>query len=155
MALTKVTQKKRAPTRRRAVVKVKEGEMPKTKLPRVVHFEINADKPERAVKFYRDVFGWDIKKLEGGQMEYWLAKTGDMDEVGINGAIMPRLDLHASIINTIGVPDIDLYLKRIVECGGKIVRNKIIIPNVGIFAYVLDTEGNRVGVIQPTSPGPM
>ena len=27
---------------------------------RVVHFEIQAEKPERAAKFYREVFGWII-----------------------------------------------------------------------------------------------
>ncbi len=139
--------------RGKPVVKVTEGVMPTTKIPRVVHFEVNVDNPDRAIKFYRDVFGWDIKPVEG--MKYWLAKTGEMDEVGINGAIMPRMDLHASVINTIGVPDIDLYLKRIVDCGGKIVKATDVIPNVGLFAYVFDTEGNLVGIIQPTSPGPM
>ncbi len=152
MASTRVIQKRRAPTLRRAVVKVPEGEMPTTRIPRVVHFEINADNTERAVKFYRDVFGWDITKWDG-PTDYRLAKTGEMEEVGISGAIMPRMDLHASVINTIGVPDIDLYLKRIVDCGGKIVREKQEIPKVGTAAYVLDTEENIVGIIQPASLG--
>ncbi|HEV2494165.1 MAG TPA: VOC family protein [Terriglobia bacterium] len=34
-------------------------------MPRVIHFEINADQPERAAKFYTAVFGWEIKKWEG------------------------------------------------------------------------------------------
>ncbi len=29
-------------------------------MPRVVHFEIPADDPERAIEFYRQVFGWKI-----------------------------------------------------------------------------------------------
>ena len=29
---------------------------------RVVHFEIPADDPERAVEFYKKVFGWKIDK---------------------------------------------------------------------------------------------
>ena len=32
---------------------------------RVVHFEINADDPERVVKFYQKVFGWKIEKWNG------------------------------------------------------------------------------------------
>ncbi len=141
------TQTERIPTRRNAIVKVTEGEMPTTKIPRVVHFEINADNIDRAIKFYHDVFGWDIQKAEG--MDYWLAKTGEMTEVGISGAIIPRIDLHAGVINTIGVPDIDLYLKRIVDCGGKIVKAIEEIPTIGLYAYVFDTEGNLVGIIQP------
>ncbi len=46
---------------------------------------------------------------QGAKMEYKFAHTGSLDEVGINGAIMARKD-HASIINTIGIPDIDLYV---------------------------------------------
>ena len=34
-------------------------------MPRVIHFEINADDPERAVEFYRGVFGWDITNMGG------------------------------------------------------------------------------------------
>lgn len=47
-------------------------------MPRVVHFEISADEPERAVKFYTDVFGWDVKRW-GGPKDYWLITTGASD----------------------------------------------------------------------------
>jgi catechol 2,3-dioxygenase-like lactoylglutathione lyase family enzyme len=33
-------------------------------MPRVVHFEIHADDPKRAIKFYQDVFGWEIVKQD-------------------------------------------------------------------------------------------
>ena len=29
-------------------------------MPRVVHFEIHADDPERAINFYKSVFGWEF-----------------------------------------------------------------------------------------------
>jgi len=32
---------------------------------RVVHFEIYADDPERAVKFYTSVFDWKVNKWQG------------------------------------------------------------------------------------------
>ena len=41
-------------------------------MPRVIHFEILADNPRRASKFYRDAFGWDIETWEGPQ-GYWLS----------------------------------------------------------------------------------
>ena len=47
-------------------------------MPRVVHFEINADDVERAVQFYSDVFGWKAEKW-AGPMEYWLIMTGEGD----------------------------------------------------------------------------
>ena len=57
-------------------------------MPRVIHFEIHADDPSRAVKFYTEVFGWKIEKWQG-PMDYWLVYTGK-EEPGIDGAIMKR-----------------------------------------------------------------
>ena len=53
-------------------------------MPRVVHFEINAKKPELLAEFYEKVFGWEIEKWEG-PVDYWLITTGKEDESGING----------------------------------------------------------------------
>ena len=47
-------------------------------MPRIVHFEIPAENPERAVKFYQKVFNWKIEKW-AGPMDYWDA----LDEAGI------------------------------------------------------------------------
>ena len=38
---------------------------------RVVHFEISADQPDRAIRFYQNVFGWQFTKWDG-PMPYWL-----------------------------------------------------------------------------------
>jgi predicted enzyme related to lactoylglutathione lyase len=45
-------------------------------MPRIIHFDVPADDPKRAQKFYQDVFGWKFDKWNG-PMEYWMAKTGD------------------------------------------------------------------------------
>ncbi len=55
---------------------------------RPIHFELAALDPQRAVAFYRSVFGWDIGTW-GGPMEYYLIHTGDPGEPGIDGAIAP------------------------------------------------------------------
>lgn len=116
-------------------------------MPRVVHFEINADDPERAIKFYEETFGWKVEKWDG-PMDYWLVTTGGKDEPGINGGIMKREDPGAGTVNTIAVPDIDDYLKRLEAGGGKVVTEKMSIPGVGDFAYFVDPEGNTFSVMQ-------
>ena len=116
-------------------------------MPRVVHFEINADDPERAVKFYQEVFGWKIKKWEG-PMDYWLATTGPDDQPGINGGIMKRTDPQASTQNTVDVPSVDEFTKKVTERGGKVVVPKMPVPAVGYMAYCADTEGNVFGIMQ-------
>jgi len=42
-------------------------------MPRVVHFEIHAQDPARAVRFYAQVFGWSAQRW--GSEEYWLLTT--------------------------------------------------------------------------------
>lgn len=114
---------------------------------RVTHFEINADDPERAAKFYQEVFGWQIQKWEG-PIEYWLITTGPDDKPGINGGLMKRMDPQATTVNTIEVPSVDELTKKVVEKGGTTVAPKQAIPGVGYGAYCQDTEGNTFGLME-------
>jgi predicted enzyme related to lactoylglutathione lyase len=116
-------------------------------MPRVVHFEIAADDPERAVAFYRSVFGWQIEKWDG-PMEYWLITTGPKEEPGIDGGLGRRTEPGVGTENTIDVVSVDDSVKKIVAGGGKVVRPKHAVPGVGWLAYCADTEGNTFGVMQ-------
>jgi len=114
---------------------------------RVIHFEIPADDPARATKFYGDVFGWKFDKFEGPQ-EYWLVTTGPKDQPGINGGIQRRPHPGAPVCNTIDVPSLDDAIRKVEEKGGKTVVPKMTIPGVGQIAYCQDPEGNTFGIIQ-------
>jgi uncharacterized protein len=120
---------------------------------RVVHFEIHASDPQRAIKFYEAVFGWKITKWEG-PIEYWLIKTGD-GPPGIDGAILPRSGVPEEqappkgFVCTVAVDAIDQAISAIETAGGKIVVPKWEIPGVGTIAYAHDTELNVFGVLQP------
>ena len=123
---------------------------------RVVHFEIHAEKPERAVQFYTAVFGWQFKKWDGPS-EYWLIMTGDPATPGINGGLMPRpgptppelqcagqqLHLHG------GVQSVDASIASVTANGGIIAMPKMAVPTIGWLAYAKDTEGNIFGMMQP------
>ena len=111
---------------------------------RVTHFEVPADDPERAVAFYRTVFGWKIEKWEG-PAEYWLVMTGE-GEPGINGGIARRGSVSVTT-NTIEVPSVDEFSQKIVQSGGKVVMPKMASPGVGYMAYCVDTEGNLFGIM--------
>jgi hypothetical protein len=115
---------------------------------RPVHFELPADNPERAIAFYRDVFGWQFRKWDG-PMLYWLITTGKDGERGIDGGLLPREAPGASTVNTIGVGSLDASLKAIESKGGRTVVPKMPIPGIGWLAYCVDTEGNTFGVLEP------
>lgn len=124
---------------------------------RVAHFEIHCDDPERGVKFYTDVFGWEIKKWEGGQFEYWMVMTGGKDEPGgINGGLLRRPcpapaagAASNAYVCTIVVDDYDAYAKKIEAAGGKVAMPKMALTGMAWQGYFQDTEGNTFGLHQP------
>jgi uncharacterized protein len=81
---------------------------------KVIHFEIPADDIDRAIKFYNDVFGWEIEKW--GHGDYWLVSTGPEDEQGINGAIMPKKS-GDMVRDTISVSSYEKFAKKIESHG--------------------------------------
>lgn len=116
-------------------------------MPRVVHFDIGADKPERAIEFYRAVFGWKIEKWRGPS-DYWLIKTGEPGEPGIDGGLARRNDPSVSITSIVAVPSVDDYTARIAASGGKIVHPRQAIPGIGYLATCQDTEGNNFAIME-------
>jgi hypothetical protein len=112
---------------------------------RVVHFELSADDPERAVKFYTEALGWKIHKWDGPQ-DYWLASTGEGP--GIDGAIMRRSPNMPAVVNTIGVEALDDVVAKVEANGGQVFERRMVIPGVGYLSYCADTEGNMFGLMQ-------
>ncbi len=114
---------------------------------RVVHFEIPADDPKRAIKFYEKVFDWQFEKWDG-PVEYWLIMTGEEDKPGIDGGLARRDDPTTNVENTIDVKDLDASLGIVKNHGGEVIRPKTAVPGVGWMAYIKDTEGNVFGLMQ-------
>lgn len=124
---------------------------------RVVHFEIQADDPQRAMKFYKDIFGWEFPKWMD-EPPYWGVMTADKDskEPGINGGLLkrpcpapaPEQGTNAYVC-TVQVENFDEIAKKIESAGGKIALPKMAIPGVAWQGYFMDTEGNTFGIHQP------
>jgi uncharacterized protein len=123
----------------------------------IVHFEIPADQPERAVKFYRELFGWDIKHYEGsaaGGMDYWMVQTvpsdaeGHPTRPGVNGGLMRRMFPGQAPVNYIGVADVDEFVGKAERLGAKVLMGKHPVPGMGWFAQLNDTEGNVFAIWQ-------
>ena len=121
---------------------------------RVVHFEIPADNLERAKNFYKTAFGWDINQYPG--MEYHMVNTTEVDQQtqqpkspgAINGGMAKRNNEVKNTVITIDVPDIEATLKNVEKLGGKMLRKKEPVADMGFTAYFKDTEGNIVGLWQ-------
>lgn len=112
---------------------------------RVVHFEIPVNDTDKAINFYKDIFGWKFTKW--GDQPYWIIQTGDKSP-GIDGGLLVRRDPAQPIVNTIEVADIEAVIKKIEANGGQVVVPKMAVPSVGWLAYFKDPEGNISGVMQ-------
>ena len=128
------------------------------KMDPVVHFEMPAEDRERMRKFYERAFGWHTKQLGPEMGNYVLATTTETDENEmiktpgrINGGFYQKSDdpmsRYPSIV--IAVDDIKGSMKKVEEAGGKIHGELQEIPGVGTFVSVIDTEGNRISMLQP------
>ena len=95
-------------------------------MPRPIHFEIPADDPERAMRFYEQVFGWGFQRWDG-PMPYWLVQTG-AEGPGIDGGLHARAHPGQGPVNTIDVASCDEYLGKIEAAGGRAVVPKMAIP---------------------------
>jgi predicted enzyme related to lactoylglutathione lyase len=122
---------------------------------RPMHFEVHAEQPERAARFYEQLFGWTFSRWDG-PMEYWNITTGPDGAPGINGGMVRRRgpapgDQAAvnAFVCTIGVANVDDLVARIPAAGGQIALPKMPVPGIGWLAYARDTEGNLFGFLAP------
>lgn len=117
----------------------------------VAHFAINADDVERARAFYEAAFGWRFAAW--GPPNFYMIETGGPPV----GSLQGRRELvpGARTVGfecTVAVDDLASALDTIRGAGGTVIMGPVTIPTVGDLAFVEDTEGNAVGVMQYLSP---
>jgi predicted enzyme related to lactoylglutathione lyase len=123
----------------------------------VVHFEMPYVNRVRMAKFYESAFGWQTQMLGEDMGSYVLATTtessgGCPKEPGaINGGFFPknpdRPAQSPSVV--IAVDNVKEAMKKVMDSGGKVLGEPMEIPGVGQFVSFIDTEGNRVSMLQP------
>lgn len=112
----------------------------------VVYWEIGAKDDQTLQKFYADVFEWDITPLP--DVPYATVETGG--DGGINGAILRTPGgRHSYVMLYVQVEDPQAYLDKIEALGGQVVMPPTQIPNIGIYAFFADPEGNVIGLYKP------
>ncbi len=136
----------------------------------VVHFEMGYNDKARMVKFYETVFGWETEAMGPDMGGYVVAHTAETDEQGmiqrkgaINGGFYQKTDDPQSQAPSVvvSVDDIQAAMKAVEAAGGKIlggmnqkgehIMEPQMIPGVGLWISVMDTEGNRFSILQAKS----
>ena len=117
-----------------------------------------AEDRKRMADFYTKVFDWKTQQLDEDMGNYVLATTADSDENGrpkkpgaINGGFFQKTNdkpaQYPSVV--IAVDNIKEHMLKVEESGGKVLGEPWGIPGIGLYVSFFDTEGNRVGMIQP------
>jgi uncharacterized protein len=135
-----------------------------SKMNPVVHFEMPYENSDRMADFYAKAFGWKPHKLGPEMGNYVVVATSESDEKTgrpknpgvINGGFFAKTKATQYPSVVIAVDDIKEAMKKVKEAGGTILGGQKpgepdAIPGVGLYASFVDTEGNRVSMLQPTS----
>ena len=124
----------------------------------VVHFEMPAENRKRMAEFYSKTFGWQTQQLGSEMGEYVVVSTTESGDDGrpkmtgaINGGFYQKTDdlntQHPSLV--IAVDDVSESIKKIKSGGGTVLGEPMDIPGVGKYISFIDTEGNRLSILQP------
>ena len=110
---------------------------------KICHLEIPTTNLKRSGEFYKKLFGWKIDY--GWGPDYAIFNTG---KGVLTGGGLDRKDkiTPGNIIIYVEVEDIDSMLTKAMELGGKKVKEKTEIPNVGWFGLFADLDGNQIGL---------
>jgi len=128
----------------------------------VVHFEMGYEDRDRMKAFYEKAFGWQTQTMGPEMGNYVLAITTEAGPDGrpknpgaINGGFYekPKDPQGAAPSVVISVDDVQDAIRKINASGGKVLSEVMEIPGVGQYISFLDTEGNRVGALQPAPRG--
>ena len=121
----------------------------------MVHFEMPYTNAKRVSKFYENAFGWGMQYLPK-MGSYVLATTSPLDKKGmhknkgaINGGFYPKSETSKSTHFVLSVDSLEKHMEIVKKAGGKILGKPMDIPGIGLFVMIKDTEGNRVGMLQP------
>jgi len=112
----------------------------KTATSNIVWFEIPADNPERAKKFYSALFGWKIEKFPG-MTDYWHIDTGGSDDTP-DGGLMARKHPEQPITNYVNVASVTKFMAKVKKLGGKVCVPKTAVPEMFYFVVCTNTENN-------------
>jgi len=122
--------------------------------------ELNTHHPEKAVKFYTEIFGWKAhtasmadmsRPPKPGEPAYTTFMRDGQPAFGcINLNTIPGMDhVPEHWFTYFHVDDVDKTAKAIASAGGKVVRPPWDIPGVGRIAIVSDVNGGMFGLGKP------
>ncbi len=112
---------------------------------KVTHFEILGKDAGKLQDFYGKLFDWKINA--DNPMNYGLVEAAGDGSIG--GGIGPAQEgAPGHVTFYVEVDNIENYLSKIENMGGKTIVPKTVIPEMVTFALFADPEGSVVGLVE-------
>ncbi len=110
-----------------------------------VHVELHTQDPERAKKFYKDLFDWKYEDVP--DMDYTIIKVGE----GTGGGIMksPMPDALPQWVPYVLVDDIAAATEKAKSLGATVLAGITEVPGMGSFSMLRDPTGAAFALWQP------
>lgn len=115
-----------------------------------IFFEIHVDDVQRAVNFYKTIFGWKMSRNPSVPIEYFDIETGDS-----RGGLLQRPVKSPSpgqgtnaFICSLEVDNFDATATKILSLGGIVALEKFPVVGRCWQGYFIDTEGNTFGIFE-------
>ena len=114
-----------------------------------VHVELHTQDPEKAKKFYRQLFDWKLQEVP--EMDYTVIEVG---EKGHGGGIMksPTDDAVPQWVPYVLVDDVAASTGKARSLGATVLRDPTEIPGVGWFSMLVDPTGAAFAMFKPKEP---
>jgi predicted enzyme related to lactoylglutathione lyase len=114
-------------------------------------FEIPVTDMERSIRFYNQVFDYDLEETLMGPLKMaWF--PWDQEEPGAPGSLVLHEDFYKpskshGVLIYFSCEDVADTLKKVKKAGGTIlVEKRLIADDVGYMGLFLDSEGNRIAL---------
>ena len=116
---------------------------------KICYLEIPATTAEASADFYRDIFGWTIRKRGDGALAF--DDGGGVGGLGVSGTWVKESDRTPDEQTRIYimVDDISDTLAKIAAAGGRVLTPRTdIAPSSGAFAVFADPAGTAFGLYE-------
>lgn len=110
------------------------------------HVELSTSDLKAAREFYGQMFDWQIQEFPGGEQPYFLVNTGSEPGGGMMGLPMPGVPVAWTMY--ILVEDLDAACAKALDLGGKLLKERTPVTDMGWFAIISDPQGACFGLWQ-------
>ena len=111
---------------------------------------VSAD-PQRAERFYTELFGWEIEHFKSGDVDYPMIKANGQLHGGF--PTVPE-GTPPHWVSNVQVDSADDTVEKAKSAGGELLVGPMDIPEVGRYAVLKDPQGAIFVAFQPEGDGP-